>query len=64
MKTKLTWFEKTMLEVTFAEADMPAAAREYVEAGNLRERKCQNRRLGGFHLSRKMKATTGRPECN
>ncbi|MEJ2688851.1 MAG: hypothetical protein P8130_02640 [Deltaproteobacteria bacterium] len=64
MKTKLTWFEKTMLEVTFAEANMTAAARDYVEAGKLGERKGQNRRLDGFHLSRKMKATAGRPECN
>jgi hypothetical protein len=44
MRTKLTWFEKMMLGVTFAEANMHTAAREYVENGRGKETKRQDRR--------------------
>lgn len=44
MKTKLTWFEKMMLGVTFAEANMPVAAREYLDDGRCEETKRQGRR--------------------
>lgn len=44
MKTKLTWFDKMMLGVTFAEANMAAAAREYAEGNKCQQTKRQCKR--------------------
>ena len=41
MKTKLTWFDRMMLGVTFAEANMPSVARELTGKAKHGDTKCQ-----------------------